>query len=46
MATRQEREKMKDLNELHTQILNDMLTLPENKFCADCGIKGKCDDGG
>ena len=41
MTTRTDREKAKAQNELHTQILNGMLQLPENKTCAECGAKGK-----
>ena len=40
MSTRTDREKAKAQNELHTQILNNMLQLPENKTCAECGAKG------
>ena len=42
MATRGLREKEKKQNELHQQILNQMLNEPENKFCAECGTKGLC----
>lgn len=40
MTNRFEREKAKAQNDQHTQILNDMLARPENKYCAECGSKG------
>eukprot|EP00053_Salpingoeca_punica_P011760 m.104728 g.104728 ORF g.104728 m.104728 type:complete len:493 (-) comp15768_c1_seq1:969-2447(-) len=40
MATRGLREKEKKLNDLHQMILTNMLNEPENKFCAECGVKG------
>ncbi|KAJ3320164.1 hypothetical protein HDV06_005641 [Boothiomyces sp. JEL0866] len=39
MATRQERQGDKALNEKHTKILKELMARPENKKCADCGKK-------
>ncbi|KAJ3271442.1 hypothetical protein HDV01_006648 [Terramyces sp. JEL0728] len=39
MATRQERQGDKALNEKHTKILKELMARPDNRKCTDCGKK-------
>ncbi|EPZ31835.1 Arf GTPase activating protein domain-containing protein [Rozella allomycis CSF55] len=39
MSTRQERQSNKTQNDMHLQILKELVSRPENKKCADCKKK-------
>jgi stromal membrane-associated protein len=41
MTTREQRDKNTGLNKKHTQILNQLIAIPENKTCSDCSEVGR-----
>lgn len=41
MGTRGERESAKSQNAKHTKILNELMTIEENKYCVECHAKGQ-----